>query len=121
MTRGAHLESKPEGNAREQRKEKVMIELVDPRGKSEQTEKRLAPRVGDPRKLRRIGFLSNEAEHPTGPHFVGYTRVLGRMLRERLGITEFHLEIKPVLSRPAEPDMIARFRGYDAVINGLAK
>ncbi|MEZ4334448.1 MAG: hypothetical protein R3F35_22060 [Myxococcota bacterium] len=98
-----------------------MIELVDPRGPFERLARKLAPRVGDPRKLRRIGFLSNEAEHPTGPHFVGYTRVLGRMLRERLGITEFHLEVKPVLSRPAEPEMIARFRGYDAVVNGLAK
>lgn len=98
-----------------------MIELVDPRGRSERSAKRLAPRVGDPRRLRRIGFLSNEAEHPTGPHFVGYTRVLARMLRERLGIETFHLEIKPVLSRPAEPEMIARFRGYDAVVNGLAK
>jgi hypothetical protein len=102
-------------------KENSMIELVDPRGRSETSAKRLAPRAGDPRKLSRIGFLSNEAEHPTGPHFPGYTRVLARMLGDRLGITEFHLEIKPVLSRPAEPDMIARFRGYDAVINGLAK
>jgi hypothetical protein len=98
-----------------------MIQLVDPRGKLERPAKRLAPRVGDPARLRRIGFLSNEAEHPTGPHFVGYTRVLGRLLRERLGDVEFHLEIKPVLSRPAEPEMIARFRGYDGVINGLAK
>jgi hypothetical protein len=98
-----------------------MIQLVDPRGTLERPSKRLARRVGDPARLRRIGFLSNEAEHPTGPHFVGYTRVLGRMLNERLGITDFHLEIKPVLSRPAEPDMIARFQGYDAVVNGLAK
>ena len=98
-----------------------MIELVDPRGSDEKEGKRLAPRVDDPSKLRRIGFLSNEAEHPTGPHFPGYTRVLARMLRERLGVTEFHLEIKPVLSRAAEPGMIARFKGYDAVINGLAK
>lgn len=98
-----------------------MIQLVDPRGALDRPGKRLARRVGDPTRLRRIGFLSNEAEHPTGPHFVGYTRVLGRLLNERLGITEFHLEIKPVLSRPADPEMIARFQGYDAVINGLAK
>lgn len=98
-----------------------MIELVDPRGLEQRPLKRLASRVGDRRRLRRIGFLSNEAEHPTGPHFPGYTRVLGRMLRERLGDLELHLEIKPVLSRPAEADMIARFRGYDAVVNGLAK
>lgn len=98
-----------------------MIELVDPRGIEERPGKRLAPRVGDPRLLRRIGFLSNEAEHPTGPHFPGYTRVLGRLLRERLGKIELHLEIKPVLSRPADAEMIGRFRGWDAVVNGLAK
>lgn len=98
-----------------------MIELVDPRGILERPAKRLARRVADPSRLRRIGFLSNEAEHPTGPHFVGYTRVLARLLTARLGITDFHLEVKPVLSRPAAPEMIARFQGYDAVINGLAK
>lgn len=98
-----------------------MIELVDPRGTRSETAAQLAPRVPSPSALRRIGFLSNEPEHMTGPHFPGYTRVLERALRERLGISEFHLEIKPVLSRPAESDMIERFRGYDGVINGLAK
>ena len=77
-----------------------MIELVDPRGTAPERSRTLAPRAGSPDALRRIGFLSNEPEHMTGPHFPGYTRVLERALRERLGITEFHLEIKPVLSRP---------------------
>lgn len=97
------------------------IELVDPRGREETEETRLAPRVHRAEALRRIGFLSNEPEHQTGPHFPGYARVLERALRERLGIEEFHLEIKPVLSRPAEAEMIERFQGYDGVINGLAK
>lgn len=95
-----------------------MIELIDPRGTEADGTPRLAPRVRNPR---RIGFLSNEQEHLTGPHFPGYTRVLEEALRERLGVTEYHREIKPVLSRPAEADMIARFSGYDGVINGLAK
>ena len=98
-----------------------MIELIDPRGPTESTTNTLATRVRSPGELRRIGFLSNEEEHATGPHFPGYTRVLSRVLHERLGIEDFHLEIKPVLSRPAETEMIERFRGYDAVINGLAK
>lgn len=98
-----------------------MIELVDPRGTAPERSRNLAPRRGTPEKLRRIGFLSNEPEHMTGPHFPGYTRVLEAALRERLGITEFHLEVKPVLSRPAEVDMIERFSGFDGVINGLAK
>jgi len=98
-----------------------MIELVDPRGSEPENAHDYAPRVGSPDALRRIGFLSNEPEHMTGPHFPGYARVLERALRERLGVTDFHLEIKPVLSRPAESDMIERFRGFDGVINGLAK
>ena len=98
-----------------------MIELVDPRGRNVSAAVELAPRVPRPADLRKIGFLSNEQEHMTGPHFPGYTRVLERALRERLGISEFHSEIKPVLSRPADNEMIARFSGYDGVINGLAK
>ena len=98
-----------------------MIELVDPRGQRADREQGLAPRVSNAEAIRRIGFLSNEPEHLTGPHFPGYTRVLEEALRERFGNLEFHREIKPVLSRPAESDMIARFSGYDGVINGLAK
>lgn len=98
-----------------------MIQLVDPRGRHGDVRGGLASRVPRPDALRRIGFLSNEPEHMTGPHFPGYARVLERALRERLGVTEFHLEIKPVLSRPADADMIARFSGFDGVINGLAK
>ena len=98
-----------------------MIELVDPRGCDDSVATHLARRVRDPSEIRKIGFLSNEPEHMTGPHFPGYTRVLERALRERLGVSEFHREIKPVLSRPADSEMIARFGGYDGVINGLAK
>lgn len=98
-----------------------MIELIDPRGREETAVARLARRAPDPSALRRIGFLSNEPEHMTGPHFPGYTRVLERALRDRLGVTDFHREIKPVLSRPADGEMIARFSGYHGVINGLAK
>jgi hypothetical protein len=98
-----------------------MIELVDPRGNDDQTQRVLARRLGDPARARRIGFLSNEAEHMTGPHFPGYTRVLEGVFRRKLGVTDYHREVKPVLSRPATDEMIARFEGYDAVVNGLAK
>jgi len=97
------------------------MELIDPRGKELVVERRLAPRRGSARGVTRIGFLSNEGEHLTGPHFPGYTRVLEASLRERLGPLEVHREIKPVLSRPAEPDMLAQFLEYEGVINGLAK
>jgi hypothetical protein len=100
------------------------MQLIDPRGRQIVNERRLAPR---PKRqngaagARRIGFLSNEGEHLTGPHFPGYTRVLEAALRDRLGPLEVHREIKPVLSRPAEPDMIDQFLEYEGVINSLAK
>ena len=97
------------------------MELVDPRGREAAVDRRLAQRCGSADGLRRIGFLSNEGEHLTGPHFPGSTRVLEAVLRQRFAHLTFHREIKPVLSRPAEPDLIAQFLEYDAVINGLAK
>jgi hypothetical protein len=100
------------------------MQLIDPRGKALVVDRHLAPRrwtTSGPDGVRRIGFLSNEGEHLTGPHFPGYTRVLEAALRARLGPLEVHREIKPVLSRPAEPDMIDQFLEYEGVINGLAK
>ena len=96
------------------------MRLVDPRGATGTSERRLAARPPASAAVR-IGFLSNEAEHPTGPHFPGYTRVLEAVFRERLGVADFHREVKPVLSRPAQADQIARFDGCDVVVNGLAK
>jgi hypothetical protein len=99
-----------------------MIELVDPRGRIDPHGARLAGRRrrGE---IRRIGFLSNEEEFMHGPlHFPRYTRILERVLPERIGATpSFHREVKPVLSRPATPEQLAAFTGYDAVVNGLAK
>jgi hypothetical protein len=100
------------------------MQLIDPRGKELLLERRLAPRrwaISGAEGVRRIGFLSNEGEHLTGPHFPGYTRVLEASLRERLGPLEIRRQIKPVLSRPAEPDMLAQFLECVGVINGLAK
>ncbi len=97
-----------------------MMDIVDPRGREAEVDRRRAPRRGTAN-VTRIGFLSNEGEHLTGPHFPGYTRVLEDVLAERFTHATFHREIKPVLSRPAEPDMIAQFLEYDGVINGLAK
>ena len=33
-------------------------------------------------------------------HFPRYTRILARVFEARLGVTEFHWEAKPLLSRP---------------------
>lgn len=55
-------------------------------------------------------------------HFPRYTRILQRVLPDRLGVPlQFHSEVKPVLSRPAEPGQLERLAGCDAVVNGLAK
>jgi hypothetical protein len=97
------------------------MELVDPRGTTGASGRVLAARRDSATGVARIGFLSNEEEHATGPHFPGYTRVLEAVFRDRLGVTDYHREVKPVLSRPAEPEQIARFAGCDVVVNGLAK
>ena len=98
-----------------------MIELVDPRGERVGSATQMAERPALST-LSRVGFLSNEEEFMHGAlHFPRYTRILERVLRQRLGVTEFHREVKPVLSRPAEPDQLDRFKGWQAVINGLAK
>ena len=97
-----------------------MIELVDPRGApAATTPTRLAPgRSGPPQ---RLGFLCNEPAHLTGPHFEGYTRVLERQLRQRLGGLTVTREVKPVLSRPADDEQLDRLADCDGVVNGLAK
>jgi hypothetical protein len=77
------------------------------------------PKLGD---VRRVGFLSNEEEYMGGAlHFPRYTRILARVFEERLGISEFHWEAKPLLSRAADVPQLERLRGYDAIVNGLAK
>jgi hypothetical protein len=54
-------------------------------------------------------------------HFQRYLGILQRVLPERLGPLEFTTEIKPILTRPAEIAQLERFRGWQAVINGLGK
>jgi hypothetical protein len=99
-----------------------MIQLVDPRGPRLTVRAQLARRR-DRSQIRRIGFLSNEEEFMHGAlHFPRYTRILERVLPDRLGAPlTFHSEIKPVLSRAATSEQLDRFVGWDAVINGLAK
>lgn len=98
-----------------------MIELVDPRGEEPSHAFSLAPRP--PRSsLRRVGTLCNEASTAHGPlQFPRYLALVRRALAERLGPLDVHAETKPVLTRPAEPEQLDRFRGWQVVINGLAK
>jgi len=96
-----------------------MIRVVDPLS---ELAAQLAPRPGRSA-VRRIGFLSNEEEFMQTPlHFPRYTRILQKVLPERLGVSlQFHSEVKPVLSRPAEAEQLQSFAGCDGVVNGLAK
>jgi hypothetical protein len=98
------------------------VKVVDPRGSQYARSKSLAIRQ-NPDGVRRIGFLSNEEEFMHGAlHFPRYADILERVLPGRLpGPLEFHREVKPVLSRPAEGEQLERLIGCDAVINGLAK
>lgn len=98
-----------------------MIELVDPRGPRDDGRLTLAPRPTRDR-LTRIGLLCNEASVAHGTlHLQRYFGFLERELPKRLGPLEFHRETKPILTRPAEIGQLERFRGWQAVINGLGK
>jgi hypothetical protein len=97
-----------------------MIELVDPRGLPIPTTSALAARPGSG-SVRHIGFLCNEAAHLSGPHFEGYTVALEAAFRERLGVSSYVRQVKPVLSRPATDHQLDRLVGCDGVVNGLAK
>jgi len=98
----------------------MTYELVDPRGAMPAGERRLATRPGS-MEVRVLGFLSNEAEHMSGPHFPRYTRVMEQIFRKRFAIDDVVHETKPVLSRPATTETLERFRECSAVVNGLAK
>jgi hypothetical protein len=99
----------------------MTYELVDPRGALPGGERGLAARPGSMAGVRVLGFLSNEAEHMSGPHFPRYTRVMEQIFRKRFAIDDVVHETKPVLSRPATPEILERFRECSAVVNGLAK
>src|SRR2546425_10362857 len=96
-------------------------ELVAPRGALPGGERRLARRRGSMDAVRILGFLSNEAEHMSGPHFPRYTRVMEQIFRKRFSIDDVVHETKPVLSRPATTETLERFREGSEVVNGLAK
>ena len=98
-----------------------MIEIVDPRGHAPEVAFVPAPRV-ERSAVGRIGLLCNEASTAHGSmQFPRYLSILRRAIRERLGPVEFFAQTKPVLTRPAEPEQLDRFRGWHAVINGLGK
>jgi hypothetical protein len=99
-----------------------MIKLVDPRGDRGTAASQLAVRP-EANSVRRIGFLSNEEEFMQAPlHFPRYTRILARELPRRFpSPLQFHSEVKPVLSRPAERDQLERLASCHGVVNGLAK
>ena len=97
------------------------MEIVDPRGqKARPPEKGLAPRLMAPPAKLRLGFLINE-EGRGAPDFYGYTLAIEEAARARFDIAEVVRACRPLLSRPAEPDLLEGFRGVQGVINGLAK
>lgn len=100
----------------------MTYQLVDPRGEVARADRvRLAPRLGTVPPRPRVGFLINEISRQTGPDFTAYTLVLEQLLREHVGDIDVHRDAKPVLSRPAEPAMLERYRDCRGVVGGLAK
>lgn len=97
------------------------MEIVDPRGRVEFEEARLADRIGPTGDGIRLGFLINEQTRNQGPDFYGYTLAIEAALREHIDVREVVRVCKPVLSRPAEPVQLEELRWVQGVVNGLAK
>ncbi|MGH0037724.1 MAG: hypothetical protein ACQGVK_22065 [Myxococcota bacterium] len=97
------------------------MQIVDPRGRVELPEARLADRIAAPGDGVRLGFLVNEDTRNQGPDFYGYTLAIEAALREHLDLREVVRVCKPLLSRPAEPGQLEELRWVQGVVNGLAK
>jgi hypothetical protein len=98
--------------------------LVDPRGAlGPHARAGLAPRFGAIPEDIEIGFLVNEVSRQTGPDFTRYTEVLEDLLRHRHRHRRVVVvrDAKPVLSRPAEPSLLHKYRHCRGVVTGLAK
>ena len=100
----------------------MTFRLVDPRGRLERPDPaQLAPRPGVVPDHIEIGFLINEVSRQTGPDFTGYTHVIEDALRRRGRRVDVVRGAKPILSRPAEPALLEKFRHCRGVVTGLAK
>ncbi len=100
----------------------MTFELVDPRGDVNRPDaSRLAPRMGAIPDDISIGFLINEVSRQSGPDFTGYTYVIERALNRRFRRVDVVRDAKPVLSRPADDSMLAKYRQCRGVVTGLAK
>ena len=96
--------------------------LVDPRGRPGPSGASvLAPRPGAVPDHLEIGFLINEVSRQTGPDFTAYTYVIEEALRARFRRVDIFRDAKPVLSRPAEPALLEKYRDCRGVVTGLAK
>ena len=99
----------------------MALEIVDPRGRVQDSASNLAARITAAGGPVRLGFLVNERTRNQGPDFFGYTLAIEAALRERLELAEVVRVCKPVLSRPAEPPQLEELRYVQGVVNGLAK
>ncbi|MGH0031489.1 MAG: hypothetical protein ACQGVC_16980 [Myxococcota bacterium] len=97
------------------------MQIVDPRGRVQLPEARLADRIVSRSDGIRLGFLVNEQSRNQGPDFYGYTLAIEAALREHVELREVVRVCKPVLSRPAAPEQLEELRWVQGVVNGLAK
>lgn len=100
----------------------MTFHLIDPRGQTDRSPRAtVTPRPGAVPDPLLIGFLVNEKSRQTGPDFWGYSLVIEDLLRERYPEVDVVRDAKPVLSRPAEPALLDRYRKCRGVVTGLAK
>lgn len=99
----------------------MTYQLVDPRGEVHGAAAEMARRPGAIPPRPRIGFLINEINRQAGPDFYSYSLVIEEELRKRIPDLEVFRDCKPVLSRPADDDLLRKYRDCRGVVSGLAK
>jgi hypothetical protein len=91
----------------------MTFQVLDPTPEKAPPVGRLAPRL-DTLKGKTIGFISNGKEGTKG--FFGH---LEKMLKEDYGVANVVMRTKSNYSAPADAQIAAEIKNWDAVISGL--
>ena len=91
----------------------MIIRVLDPTMEKGAPIGQPAPRL-DTLRGKRIGFISNGKEGTKG-----FFAHLDRMLREDYGVAEVINRTKSNYSAPADADIVAEIKGWDALVSGI--
>ena len=91
----------------------MTLTVLDPTHETSPVAGRLAPRAGSLAGAT-VGVISNGKEGTKG-----FFRHLDEMLRTELGVAGVVVRVKSSYSAPADPEIMAEARAWDAVVTGI--